>query len=132
MTKLISHDSIKEEGLKKLELTCGLEIHQQLNTNKLFCACPCEIVPNETLTKEVKRKLRFSSGESGEVDKAALAEFKKQKTNEYKFNDKTSCLVDLDEEPPRNPNEKAINAAISVGKMFNLKFFDKNKYNQGW
>lgn len=128
MTKLISLDSLKELDYKKLGLICGLEIHQQLNTGKLFCPCPCEITPNEELNKEIKRSLRFSSGESGEIDKAALEEFKKGKYNIYKYNDKIACLVDLDEEPPKGPNEGALNVAFGVSKYFNLKFFDKIQF----
>lgn len=78
MTKLIDLNSLKHLDFKKLGLKCGLEIHQQLNTGKLFCSCPCEIVPNDTLNKEIKRKLRFSLSETGDIDKAALNEFKKE------------------------------------------------------
>ena len=67
MTKLIFRDSLKDLDYKELGLLCGLEIHQQLNSGKLFCSCPCEIVSNETFDKEIKRKLRFSVGEGGGV-----------------------------------------------------------------
>lgn len=123
MTKLISLDSIKELDYNKLGMKCGLEIHQQLNTGKLFCNCPCTIVPNEELNKEVTRKLRFSLSETGTSDVAALHEFKKNKTFKYVYNDETACLVDLDEEPPKGPNEKALETALKVSSMLNLKFF---------
>ncbi len=113
---------------KKVGLKCGIEIHQQLNTNKLFCTCPCEIMPNETLTKQVERKLRFSLSETGTIDKAAYDEFKKNKSNIYKYNDKTACLIDLDEEPPKGPNQKAFDTAIKMGLMCNIKFFDKAQF----
>ncbi|MBM3228613.1 hypothetical protein FJZ20_01895, partial [Candidatus Pacearchaeota archaeon] len=29
-----------KKDYKKLGLKCGLEIHQQLNSRKLFCNCP--------------------------------------------------------------------------------------------
>ncbi len=128
MTKLISLDSLKDLDYKELGLKCGLEIHQQLNTGKLFCSCPCEIVSNDTLNKEINRKLRFSLSETGEVDTAALHEFKKAKNFTYKYNDKITCLVDLDEEPPNRPNQLAINTAVSIGQMLNLTFFDKIQF----
>ncbi|MCA9459148.1 MAG: Glu-tRNA(Gln) amidotransferase subunit GatE [Nanoarchaeota archaeon] len=128
MTKLIDLNSLKHLDFKKLGLKCGLEIHQQLNTGKLFCSCPCEIVPNDTLNKEIKRKLRFSLSETGDIDKAALNEFKKGKHNIYKFNDKIACLVDLDEEPPKGPNKKALSTAFRIGKMLDLVFFDKLQF----
>ena len=125
MSKLISRETLSELDFKKLGLICGLEIHQQLDTGKLFCKCPSQIVSNEKLDREVLRKLRFSLGESGGIDKAALEEFKKGKYNLYKYNDANACLVDLDEEPPKGPNCDALKTAIGVSKMFNLKFFDK-------
>ncbi len=128
MSKLIEFSSLKDLDYKKLGLKCGLEIHQQLNTGKLFCSCPCDIVPNDTLDKEVERKLRFSLSETGEIDKAALNEFKKGKFNVYKYNDKIACLVDLDEEPPKGPNRAALNTAVRVGQMLNVTFFDKFQF----
>ena len=125
MSKLVFLDSLKKIDYKKLGFMCGIEIHQQLNTHKLFCSCPCEIVANDTLTKEVKRKLRFSMSENGAIDKAAINEFKKGKYNIYKYNNKISCLVDLDEEPPKGPNRIALSVALRISKMMNLKLFDK-------
>ena len=87
MSKLIEFDSLKNLNYDELKMMCGLEIHQQLDTGKLFCSCPCCVVPNETLNKEIERKLRFSLSESGEIDKAALNEFKKGKFNVYRYND---------------------------------------------
>ena len=128
MSKLIDFSSLKDLDFKKLGLKCGLEIHQQLNTGKLFCSCPCDIVPVDTLDKSVERRLRFSLGESGEVDKAALNEFKKGKFNVYKYNDEVACLVDLDEEPPKGPNKLAMDTVYRMGEMFDIQFFDRLQF----
>lgn len=128
MTKLISIDSLKNIDYKKVGLMCGLEIHQQLNTGKLFCNCPCDIVENDKLNELVTRKLRFSLGESGDVDVAAEDEFKKGKFNIYKFNSECACLVELDEEPPKGPNKKALDMVVRVSEMFNLMIFDKLQF----
>lgn len=128
MSKLINFDSIKDIDYGKLGLKCGLELHQQLNTGKLFCSCPCEIVSNEKLDMQIERKLRFSLSETGEIDKAALNEFKKGKYNVYKYNTDVACLVELDEEPPHNPNNSAVETAIKIGQMLDLKFFDKVQF----
>ncbi|MFW6008988.1 MAG: Glu-tRNA(Gln) amidotransferase subunit GatE, partial [archaeon] len=50
------------------------------------------------------------------------------KFNVYRYNDDIACLVDLDEEPPRNPNKLAISTAIRVSQMLNLKFFNKLQF----
>jgi glutamyl-tRNA(Gln) amidotransferase subunit E len=119
------HISISKEELDKLGLKCGIEIHQQLNTRKLFCNCPCDVVDNSTLNKNILRKLRFSQSETGEIDEAAKNEFKKGKFNEYIYNDKVACLVDLDEQPPEGPNKLALKTALQISQMLNLKLFDK-------
>ena len=54
----------------KLGMKSGLEIHQQLDTHKLFCNCP-SVLRNEEPDFLVNRKLHAVAGESGEVDKAA-------------------------------------------------------------
>ena len=41
---------------KKLGLKSGLEIHQQLNTNKLFCNCP-SILSTDEPKYTIERKL---------------------------------------------------------------------------
>lgn len=128
MSKLIFRDDLKDLDYKAMGLLCGLEIHQQLNSGKLFCSCPCNVMPNDSFDKKIVRKLRFSTGESGSVDAAALSEFKKGKSQEYIYNDEIACLVDLDEEPPKGPSKPALDAVIGVSKMFNLKFFDKVQF----
>lgn len=128
MSKIITIDSLNKLDYSKIGLKCGLEIHQQLNTGKLFCNSPCEIVPNDQLDKEIKRYLRFSQSETGEVDKVAEQEFRSRKLNTYKYNDRIACLVELDEEPPTEPNKLAFDAAFKVGTMLNVKFFDKVQF----
>lgn len=113
---------------KAVGLKCGVEIHQQLDTGKLFCLCPCKIVSNDEFSKKVERRLRFSLSETGEVDRAAAEEFRKGKYNVYLYNDEVACLVDLDEEPPKGPNKRALDTAVKVGHMLNLKFFDKAQF----
>ncbi len=127
-TKLIFLQDLSTLDYAKLGLKCGIEIHQQLNTGKLFSPRPCDIVPNDSLNKEVTRLLRFSLSETGESDKAAEAEFKKQKYNIYRYNDEIASLVDLDEEPPVGPNPDALNTGIQIGQMMDLKFFDSIQF----
>lgn len=128
MNKLISLNSIKDIDYNKLGFKCGIEAHQQLNCSKLFCSCPCEIVSNNTLDKKVTRRLRFSQSETGQIDQVALDEFKKGKVNTYLYNDKIACQIDLDEQPPKGPNEKALSVALRISQMVNLKIFDKVQF----
>ena len=125
MSKLLHLKDFNEEKILNLGLTCGIEVHQQLNCGKLFSKAPCKIVPNKSLNKSITRKLRFSLSETGQKDLAAVEEFKKDKFNKYLYNNEIATLVDLDEEPPAPVNRKALNAAIQIGQMFNVTFFNQ-------
>src|SRR3990172_331428 len=58
-----------------LGLKCGLEIHQQLDTTKLFCNDRSELMEN--VKQEFRRRLRPTQSELGEVDAAAVEEAKR-------------------------------------------------------
>ncbi len=75
MNRLLHREDLQELDYSSLGLVAGLEIHQQLDTGKLFCRCPCTLVQNDVLNRRISRRLRFSQSETGEVDSAALHEF---------------------------------------------------------
>jgi glutamyl-tRNA(Gln) amidotransferase subunit E len=104
-------------------LTCGLEIHQQLDTNKLFCNCVSNVRDDAPVT-EVRRVLRAVVGETGVVDVAAAAEAKKRKFYVYEGYDENSCFVEFDEAPPRPLNQEALKVVLTVAKMLNAVFLD--------
>jgi Glu-tRNA(Gln) amidotransferase subunit E-like FAD-binding protein len=99
----------------------GLEIHQQLDTKKLFCDCP-SILRNDEPEFSIKRKLHAVAGESGEVDIAAKHEAEKNKEFIYEGYD-TTCLVELDEEPPHEINQDALKIALQIAIFLNCKIF---------
>ncbi len=101
----------------------GFEIHQQLDTHKLFCKCVSKLVDKEPKFV-VKRKLRPTQSELGEIDRAALQEFLKGRTYIYEGFDEV-CLVELDEEPPHMPNEEAIDIAIEIALLLNAEVVDE-------
>ncbi len=106
------------------ELTAGLEVHQQLNTAKLFCNCPSTIRDDQP-DISVKRVLRASAGESGETDIAAKHEQHKAKQYHYQGYTDTTCLVELDEEPVSDLNQQALHVALQVAKMLNVHIVDE-------
>lgn len=109
---------------KKIGLKCGLEIHQQLDSHKLFCNCPSvlrESLPNF----EVQRKLKAVAGETGEKDIAAAAEEYSEKTFVYEGYNDSTCLVELDEEPPHELNRDALATALQISMLLNMKPFDE-------
>ena len=106
---------------EKIGLKAGLEIHQQLDTHKLFCECP-SILRKDEPQFEVKRKLNPVVGETGEIDVAAEYEKSKDETFVYQVYD-TNCLVELDEEPPHGINNEAVKIALHISLLLNCKIF---------
>lgn len=103
-------------------IRAGLEIHQQLDTGKLFCSCPSDL--SEQVTGRVTRKLRVSRSEMGEVDEAARIQTAKNELFEYEITP-NSCLVELDEEPPHAANMDAIALGLEMALLLHSKPLDE-------
>jgi len=111
----------------KLGLKVGLEIHQQLDTSaKLFCKCKPELFKEEPEITFL-RKLRPTQSELGQIDPAAYFEFQKGVKILYEANKATSCLVEMDEEPPHPLNMEAVEIALTVALMIKAKPVDETR-----
>ncbi len=110
---------------RSLGLICGIEIHQQLDTAcKLFCGCPTRHRETEESNFEFFRYLRPSRSELGEIDRAALEEVLVSRRFIYKSYDST-CLVEADEEPPREVNAEALEISLVIARLLNMKIVDE-------
>jgi glutamyl-tRNA(Gln) amidotransferase subunit E len=96
-------------------LRCGIEIHQRLDTKKLFCECSSK--QEEESVTSIHRKFRPVPGELGDVDPAALFEFLRGKEFVYRVSPSESCLVECDEEPPHPLNEEALRISLQICKL---------------
>ncbi|MBI4139985.1 Glu-tRNA(Gln) amidotransferase subunit GatE [Candidatus Woesearchaeota archaeon] len=105
-------------------LSCGLEIHQQLDGKKLFCECPA-LITDEPSGHIVKRKLCAVSGETGVVDVTALNQSLRGKLFLYECPPSASCLVDIDEEPPHSINFSALRTALHVSSLLKCSIVDE-------
>ena len=115
----MSEFSINNVGVK-----VGLEIHQQLATNKkLFCNC----IPTDTEEYSIKfqRRLRAAKSELGEYDPAALFEKSKSKLISYYANPESSCLVEQDEEPPHELDDDAKEISLIIASALKSEIFSE-------
>ncbi|HLD89076.1 MAG TPA: Glu-tRNA(Gln) amidotransferase subunit GatE [Candidatus Nanoarchaeia archaeon] len=113
-----------EIDYEKLGLKCGLEIHQQLDSGKLFCSCPSELGERNP-DVFAKRYLRATASELGEIDVAAMQEIEKGKYFVYEGYRDSTCLVEFDEEPPHEMNKEALNIALQTAVMLKAKVVDQ-------
>lgn len=123
MNGLFTKKTGKSEGravatdYKSVGLKVGLEVHQQLNSdNKLFCHCKADLFREEP-TITFMRRLRPTQSELGQIDPAAVFEFQKGIRLLYEADANTSCLVEMDEEPPHDLNRNALESALLISLM---------------
>ena len=102
-----------------IRIKSGIEIHQQLDSHKLFCNCP-SVLRSDKPEFEVRRKLHAVAGETGKVDVAAQYEAGQDKEFIYQGYD-TTCLVELDESPPELINQEALQIALHISLLLNCE-----------
>jgi glutamyl-tRNA(Gln) amidotransferase subunit E len=109
-----------EPDYRKIGFKCGIEIHQQIDTAKLFCPCP-SVIRDEAPDMVVDRMMRAVAGETGDIDPAALHEFLRGRSLHYEAYKDTNCLVELDEEPPHPLNREALRVALEVSLLLRAR-----------
>lgn len=103
----------------QLGLICGLEIHQQLKTEKkLFCHCPAGVYQKDgRYDAELVRHMRPTLSEMGGYDGTALMEFKTRKNIIYRIANITTCTYDVDDTPPFKINTQALEIALEAALL---------------
>jgi len=109
---------------KAVGLKVGIEIHQQLESGKLFCGCSSDM-KGEPEIMEVVRKQHPVPSELGYYDVSATYEELRNRRFHYSVVAGESCLVELDEEPPHGINQDALSAALLVAHYFHSWVFDE-------
>ena len=110
-----------EVDYEGIGLKVGLEVHQQLSSEKkLFCGCKTELF-KERPEITFLRRLRPTQSELGQIDPAAFFEFQKGVKILYEANKETACLVEMDEEPPHDLNPNALETALMISLMLGAK-----------
>ncbi|MCI4338478.1 MAG: Glu-tRNA(Gln) amidotransferase subunit GatE, partial [Thermoplasmata archaeon] len=103
-------------------MKAGLEVHQQLATGKLFCRCPGTLT--EQVDRTVLRRLRATGGESAAIDPAVAFEAARGIQFRYETTP-SSCLVEADEEPPKELDPAALDVALTVALLLHARPVDE-------
>ncbi|MCD4680217.1 MAG: Glu-tRNA(Gln) amidotransferase subunit GatE [Bacteroidales bacterium] len=111
-----------QETYDKIGFMSGLEVHQQLLTEKkLFCHCPAGVYNgNDQFDAEVIRHMRPTLSELGEYDGTALMEFKTRKEIVYRLKNETTCTYEVDDTPPFQIDKTAVDISIQISLMSKL------------
>ena len=112
----------KEIDYSKIGLKAGLEIHQQLDTGKLFSRTP-SLLRSDKPDYIVRRKLHAVAGEEGEIDKAVKHEASLDKEFEYEGYNDTISLIELDESPPQEIDKDALEEAVKIALLLNCEIY---------
>ncbi|MBY9003539.1 MAG: Glu-tRNA(Gln) amidotransferase subunit GatE [Candidatus Lokiarchaeota archaeon] len=111
---------------KELGLKCGLEIHQQLDTDtKLFCRCPAKLQGTRIPDYTFKRLMRPVLGEMGTFDKAMLTEYEKGMDVTYEGYNDVICTYEMDDTPPFSCNEEARRIALELAMLLNANIIEE-------
>ncbi|MEE9555380.1 MAG: Glu-tRNA(Gln) amidotransferase subunit GatE [candidate division Zixibacteria bacterium] len=110
---------------RKMGFKCGLEIHQQLLTEKkLYCRCPAGY-RNDRPHGQIIRHMRPTLSELGEYDGTALMEFKTKKNVTYQLYRENSCTYEMDDTPPFPINQQALEIALKLSMLLNCAIVDE-------
>jgi glutamyl-tRNA(Gln) amidotransferase subunit E len=123
---------------QKIGLKVGVEIHQQLDTRKLFCECSSDdgekakegpkatnSPSSDNHNLEMRRRLRAVAGETGDIDRAALHEVLRGKEFRYMIYPHSTCLVEMDCEPPHPMNMEALDVGLTMSAMLDCEIPDE-------
>jgi glutamyl-tRNA(Gln) amidotransferase subunit E len=114
-----------DEDYKLVGFKSGLEIHQQLLTEKkLFCRCPAGKY-SDHYDAEILRHMRPTLSELGEYDGTALMEFKTKKDIIYRIHRETVCTYEMDDTPPFLINEDALDIGLQIALLYGCKTVDE-------
>ncbi|MFP4469189.1 MAG: Glu-tRNA(Gln) amidotransferase subunit GatE [Bacteroidales bacterium] len=118
----VSRKKATQKDYDRIGFMSGLEVHQQLLTEKkLFCNCPAGVFnKSDEYDAELIRHMRPTLSELGEYDGTALMEFKTKKEIIYRVKNETTCTYEVDDTPPFPLNREALDISIEISLLSKL------------
>ncbi|MDT8309595.1 MAG: Glu-tRNA(Gln) amidotransferase subunit GatE, partial [Bacteroidales bacterium] len=118
----VNRKDAKQEDYDRIGFMSGLEVHQQLLTEKkLFCHCPAgRYHGHDDYDAELIRHMRPTLSELGEYDGTALMEFKTRKQIIYRINNETACTYEVDDTPPFPVDRQALEISLFISLLSKL------------
>jgi glutamyl-tRNA(Gln) amidotransferase subunit E len=118
----VRRDEATPETYARIGFKCGLEVHQQLLTEKkLFCRCPAgQYNQFDDYDTEIIRHMRPTLSELGEYDGTALMEFKTRKNITYRIKSETACTYEFDDTPPFPLNRDALGISLEIALLLKM------------
>ncbi|MBN2091916.1 Glu-tRNA(Gln) amidotransferase subunit GatE [candidate division KSB1 bacterium] len=118
-------EEMQEADYQEIGFKSGLEVHQQLlTTKKLFCRCPAGKY-SRNYNAEILRHMRPTLSELGEYDGTALMEFKTRKEIIYQIHRDTVCTYEMDDTPPFELNDEALDIALEIALLYGCAMVDE-------
>ena len=122
---MATDSNFPDDYFRQLGFKCGLEIHQQLATEKkLFCRCKA-VMHKDKPSATILRHMRPTLSEMGEYDGTARMEFKTKKNVIYQLYDDTVCTYEMDDTPPFSLNQQALDIALEVALLLNCSIVNE-------
>jgi glutamyl-tRNA(Gln) amidotransferase subunit E len=119
LIRYVSRKEASRDRYEELGFRCGLEVHQQLKTEKkLFCRCSAgRYQDGDDYDAHLVRHMRPTLSELGEYDGTALMEFRTKKNIVYRIKGETACTYDIDDTPPFPLNREALRIALEIAVL---------------
>jgi len=118
-------EEMTSQDYETIGFMSGLEVHQQLFTKtKLFSRANAGLYDYK-YNAEILRHMRPTLSEMGEYDGTALMEFKTKKDIIYRINYDSVSTYEMDDTPPFEMNEHALDIAMEIGMLMNSHIVDE-------
>lgn len=116
--------SVDDDAYRTIGLRCGLDVHRQLLTSrKLFCRCPAGRT-SQSFDMQIRRHQRPTLSMRSDAGLTAPG-IRTRKDIHYLLDGATVCTYEMDDAPPFELDETALDIAIEVALLAGARLVDE-------